>query len=158
MTETGLFTIFDALTNAGVECVIIGGQAVNHHGFQRATEDLDLVFSRTTDSELAVFEVLKSFDAVWLSDEVDPETRLEIARPVSLPWVRSTHLMLVETNVGYVDLFDFIPGVPEVAISQLFAESVVNEGRRFASLEMLVQMKRASGRPQDLADIEALGF
>ena len=36
-------TIVKALNDAGVEYIIVGGVAVNAHGFVRMTRDLDLV-------------------------------------------------------------------------------------------------------------------
>jgi len=38
-----------------VPYVIIGGHAVTYHGYVRATEDTDIVFRRTLESESAYF-------------------------------------------------------------------------------------------------------
>ncbi len=37
-------TVFQFLARAGVPFVIIGGHAVNFHGYVRATEDADVIF------------------------------------------------------------------------------------------------------------------
>jgi hypothetical protein len=38
------FELLDVLRRHGVQFVIIGGHAVNFHGYGRATEDTDIVF------------------------------------------------------------------------------------------------------------------
>jgi hypothetical protein len=58
--------------------------------------------------------------------------------------------------VGYVDLFDFVPGVPEAVIEEFVADAQIHNGRLFASLEWLKRMKQASNRPQDRIDLEHL--
>ena len=49
-----LLTVFQLLARAGVPFVIIGGHAVNFHGYVRATEDADLVFQRSSAAEAAL--------------------------------------------------------------------------------------------------------
>jgi hypothetical protein len=41
--------IFHTLAAAGIPFVIIGGHAVNFHGYIRTTEDADIVFRRTPE-------------------------------------------------------------------------------------------------------------
>ncbi|HBE67965.1 MAG TPA: hypothetical protein DDW52_07430 [Planctomycetaceae bacterium] len=82
------FDLVDALLDAGVPLVIIGGHAVNAHGFLRATEDIDIVFDRTSASESAMCDVLVKFGAFWIGDKVDPKTGLEFTHPVTLEYVR----------------------------------------------------------------------
>jgi len=40
---------------------------------------------------------------------------LERTIPVDLSYVRSKHLMMLGTDLGYLDIFDSIPGVDEPA-------------------------------------------
>ena len=154
MTESGLFTIGDGLIQSGLRCVIIGGHAVNHHGFNRSTEDLNPIFQRDDQSDRCLFETLTRYNAAWLSDEIDPQTRLEIARPVTLPWIAATRLMMLQTDVGFVDLFDFVPGLPETPVANLLDDMQLDNGRPSVSLPWRIQMKRASDRPRDRMDIE----
>lgn len=156
MSQVDPLEIVDALWKAGVEVVIIGGHAVNFHGYLRATEDVDLVFRRQPGDDDKLFEVLTEFGAYWIGDEIDPGTGLEIAIPVSLDYIRGHRLMMLGTDAGYVDLFDFIPGLPEAALDALFSTAIVTGQRRFASLEWLKEMKRAADRPQDQIDLRNL--
>ena len=41
------FRLFDALNRHAVPFVVIGGHAVNVHGYARATEDTDLLWVRS---------------------------------------------------------------------------------------------------------------
>ena len=63
-----------SLTRTGVTFVIIGGHAVNFHGYVRTTEDTNIVFLQTKPSEAALLEALQSMRACWISDERDPQT------------------------------------------------------------------------------------
>lgn len=54
MSESDPFSLVDLLVDAGVSVVVIGGHAVNYYGYLRATEDLDVLFERTEESERAL--------------------------------------------------------------------------------------------------------
>lgn len=102
-------TFFQLLARAGVPFVIIGGHAVNFHGHVRATEDADLIFERSGASEAALLEALQSIHACWISDERDPATGHERLVPVSASYVRGEHLMMLTTDLGFLDLYDYYP-------------------------------------------------
>ena len=146
----------DVLREHGVPMVIIGGHAVIVHGHVRATQDIDVVFMRSPDVELALTTALKQLEAYWIGDEIDSSTGLEKTYPVDLDYVRTRRLMMLGTNAGFLDLFDYVPGLPDASVNQLIDDAIWVMGRRFASLAWLRQMKVASARPQDLIDLENL--
>jgi hypothetical protein len=160
MTEASmrdpLLAIVDRLHQRGVPVVIIGGHAVNFHGYIRATEDLDLVFRRDEQTEKVVFNTLAEFGAYWIGDEVDPSTGLEKTFPITLEYVRQHHLLMLGTVAGYLDLFDFLPGLGDASIDDFFQAAQVSQGRPFASLEWLKRLKMTSNRPQDRIDLQNL--
>ncbi len=156
MSHAEVLDIADTLIEAGVPVVIIGGHAVNFHGYLRATEDVDLVFRRLQGVEEILLQVLTDWQAFWISDVIDPVTGIETTIPVSLDYIRGNHLLMLGTQMGYVDLFDFIPGMPSENLDELFSTAVSIGQRRFASLEWLKRMKRAAGRPQDEIDLRHL--
>jgi hypothetical protein len=45
------FRLFDVLSRHGVPFVVVGGHAVNFHGFIRATEDTDVLWIRSPAAE-----------------------------------------------------------------------------------------------------------
>jgi hypothetical protein len=151
------FILLSILRRRGVPHVIIGGHAVNFHGYLRSTEDLDIVWLRSPESEKALAALLAEVNATYLGKEIDPATGLERAHPVNLPFVQANHLMMLWTDVeGFLDLFDHIPGHPNANVEDLFATSIEHGGNRFASLEWLRKMKKSAGRPKDLLDLRNL--
>jgi len=148
--------IFDTLKGHGVPFVIVGGHAVNYHGHIRLTEDTDVVWRRTPESEATLFAALRQLDAKYLGNKIDPATGIEREYPVTLPYIQATHLMMLWTANGFLDLFDYNPASPAESVDAIF-ETSVSDGRfQFASLEWLVRMKKASARSKDLDDLANL--
>lgn len=148
--------VFQLLARAGVRFVIIGGHAVVFHGYVRTTEDADVIFERSPASEAALLEALESIHACWISDECDPATGQERLVPVSLPYVRSKHLMMLTTDLGFLDLYDYIPGFPATPVADVFSDSIKLDDLPFVSLHWLRKLKQAAGRHKDLDDLEHL--
>ncbi|MDB5357070.1 MAG: hypothetical protein JWN24_3523 [Phycisphaerales bacterium] len=150
------FEILEVLRRHGVPFVIVGGHAVNHYGYRRATEDADVVWLRSADAEQSLLTALTELDAQYIGKEIDPKTRIERTYPVTESFIRSSHLMMLWTKHGFLDLFDYIPGFPTEDVQQLRKSSAEAEGYRYASLEWLRKMKKAAGRTKDLLDLENL--
>lgn len=148
--------IFEVLARHGVPFVVVGGHAVYVHGHQRQTEDVDVVWRRCPESEAALAAALAELDARYIGNEIDPATGIERTHEVSLAFIRSRHLMMLWTKLGFLDLFDYIPGHPGADVDDLFATSIQSPPYRFASLEWLRKMKLASGRPKDVEDLKNL--
>ena len=53
-------TIFAALQTTGVRYVVVGGVAVNLHGYQRFTKDVDLVIELVADRALKALQALEA--------------------------------------------------------------------------------------------------
>lgn len=148
--------IFSVLKAHRVPFVVIGGHAVNYHGVLRTTEDCDVVFRRGPGTERRLLAALEEIHAAWISNEKDPRTGIERLVPVTLSYVRSCHAMLLCTDLGYLDVFDYVPGIPSAAAADLFDDAKLADGVRYVSLPWLRRLKQASGRPKDLLDLEAL--
>jgi hypothetical protein len=148
--------ILHVLQRHGIPFIIIGGHAVNFHGYQRITEDTDIVWLRSDESEKALMQALSEIDARYIGKEIDPGTGIEKTYPVTLSFIQSSHLMMLCTSLGFLDLFDYIPGAPDEDVAKLMKSSIESEGLRFASLDWLRQMKRTTGRPKDKLDLENL--
>ena len=93
-------------------------------------------------------------NARWISIEIDPETGMERTFPVSLAYIRASRLMMLVTDYGFLDIFDFIPGCPDESIELLFNATPESRGWRFASMDWLRKMKQASGRAKDQIHLE----
>lgn len=140
------------LAEAGVDFVVIGGIAVVAHGHIRTTRDLDITYATEQANLDALGHVL-----------VDLDARLRGVTEV-VPFIpdgrtlRVAELLTLETSQGALDLLAAPPGAPPYAELKQRAETIDVDGRMvaIASLDDLVAMKRAVGRPRDLEDIDAL--
>lgn len=66
------FQLFDVLTRHGVPFVVMGGHAVNFHGFVRATEDTDVLWIRSPAAEENLLRALDELAAEYIGNEIDP--------------------------------------------------------------------------------------
>jgi hypothetical protein len=149
--------IFEPLLRRGVPFVVIGGVAVGFYGRLRATEDTDIIFLRDESSEENLFLALMDLDAAFISDEIDPSTNLERLIPVSKAYVRNSRLMMLCTRLGYLDIFDYVPGIEEQDVRDLINSAVKSAaGVPHVSLEWLLKIKKSAGRAKDLEDAEIL--
>lgn len=156
MTSGDPFALLDVLYSHSVPCLIIGGHAVAYHGHMRATEDVDVLFKRSPESETNLLSALQELNALWLGNEIDPSTGIEMSHPVSAAYVRQSHLMMLQTDLGFLDIFDYIPGFPAEPLDALFSSAEQRGEYRYVSLHWLRKMKSASDRRQDRLDLEQL--
>jgi hypothetical protein len=150
------FEFYSLLLKHDVPFVIIGGHAVQFHGYLRSTEDVDVLWVRTPESEARLLAALEEAKACWISDERDPATGMERLIPVSASYVSTTHLMMLVTDYGFVDLFDYVPGFPDANVREVYEQSVPSGQLRYVSLDWLKKMKQAAGRSKDQMDLENL--
>lgn len=148
--------ILEVLSRYGVPFVVVGGHAVNVHGYIRATEDTDVLWIRSPEAEAALLQALGEVHAEYIGAEIDPVTKIERTHPVTAAFVRSERLMMLCTTAGFLDLFDYVPGLPDVSVEAIRASAVQVDGVRYASLGWLRKLKQAAGRPKDLIDLENL--
>jgi hypothetical protein len=148
--------LLEVLGRHHIPYVVIGGHAVNFHGFVRVTEDTDLVWIRSTETEESLFQALIEIEAKYIGDEIDPATGIERTHPITLPFIQASPLMMLWTKFGFLDLFDYIPGLPKEDVQQLLESSIAAGGIRYVSLPWLRQMKVAAGRTKDRLDLENL--
>jgi hypothetical protein len=146
--------IFAALERRAVDYVAIGGVAANAHGSRRVTLDVDIV---PEPSEANYRRLAAALDDLGAPEAaVDSEFR-------SLDPRDSFDLALAEalklaTAAGDLDIVNGAPGAPPYKDLRARAIEVEVRGVRIptASLDDLIAMKRASGRPQDIRDIASL--
>ena len=138
------------LSQHRVPFVVIGGHAVNVHGVLRATEDTDVVWLRSRESEGNLLRALVEIDAHSIGNEIDPATGIEKIYPVTESFVRAGGLMMLCTNAGFLDLFDSIPGFPHEPARTVWESAFEIDRLRVASLDGIRNMKHASGLQKDL--------
>jgi hypothetical protein len=154
-TPTDFSALLSCLLSARVECVLVGGLAGNVHGSARATYDIDLVYRRSPENMQRIVSAL---------GPLKPYLR---GAPPGLPFVldigtlrRGLNFTLTTTS-GDIDLLGEVTGAGTYDDVVHASEEVALFGFtcRCATLEALIRMKRAAGRPKDLeaiAELEAL--
>jgi hypothetical protein len=143
------------LQSQGVRFIVIGGWAAIIHGSARTTSDVDLVYARDTDNVHRLVEAL----AAW-----QPYLR---GAPPGLPFrfdadtVAAGLNFTLTTSHGDLDLLGEATGGGRYENLLPFTQEVTALGVtcRVVTLERLIQLKRAAGRPRDLdaiAELQAL--
>lgn len=136
--------LFAALNAAEARYLLVGGYAVAFHAQPRFTKDLDVWTDPDPANAARVFEALRHFGAplheLTASDLARPETIFQIGVPPN-----RIDIVTAIDGVGFPEAW------PEHVETTYGDQIVPVIGRR-----QLVQNKRASGRPQDLLDLEIL--
>jgi hypothetical protein len=149
--------VFSALEATGVRYVVVGGVAVNLHGYQRFTKDIDLVIELIPERALRALEALRAIGyqpniPLKLTDFADPVIREG--------WIRDKGMtvfqMYSDQSRMTVDIFVQYPLDFDELWSQSLQIDLPGAAPRIASIDHLIRMKREIGRPQDLLDIAKL--
>ena len=136
--------LLECLNSAGARYLVLGGYAVNFHGYHRNTKDFD----------------------VWIAIDPDNAGRVSIAlQQFGFPTSSVPPSRFLERGVIHVFgreplRVDILTDPSGVQFENCFARRVETtlDGVRiaFISLDDLRTNKRASGRPKDLADVDEL--
>ncbi|MCR4298284.1 MAG: hypothetical protein NUV75_05965 [Gallionella sp.] len=150
--------LLQSLSEGQVQYVLVGGMAVQLHGFMRSTFNIDLVLAMNDENLVRFIDVAKRFGLIP-SIPVSIES-LRNASQIE-QWYREKGMLafaLREPQVGGGVVNILVR--PEVPFEQLMESAV--EGKLFeqqvwiASIEDLLTMKRVANRPKDQLDIAAL--
>lgn len=134
----------ECLNRAGVEYLLVGGFAVNHFGYHRFTEDIDLWIAASDDN----FERLLNTVRLFFGED--------------LPGLDMNFLKNNETlYLGRVPTkIEVIQKASGVKFSEAYPNRIETEIEgtpvKMISLADLRANKKASGRYKDLADLENL--
>jgi hypothetical protein len=151
--------IFTVLNAAGVRYLIAGGIAVNIHGYQRMTADLDLVIQLDTPNLLKAIHALSSLGykptipakAEQFADAATRQLWIE-TKNMKVFGMISTQYPETTVDIFVNEPFDFSSEYE----SALRAELTPDVNIRIVTIPTLIKMKQEAGRPRDLDDIEHL--
>lgn len=149
--------IFESLNSSSVRYVVVGGIAVNLHGHQRFTKDVDVVIELAPDHSIKALEALRS---IGFEPRVPVNLKDFGNEAVRESWVRDKGMVVLQmyndkTRMT-VDVFVQYPMDFEALWSSAGEAELSRASIRFASLNHLIEMKEAVSRPQDIADVAAL--
>lgn len=147
-----LVALLHRLAGAGVDFVVVGGVAVAVQGYGRATKDLDITYATNPANLERLGQVLLDLDA-----------RLRGVGE-AVPFIpdagtlRRIAILTLDTTEGPLDLLVRPDGAAPYDELRERADVIDLDGVmiRVVDIDDLLSMKRAAGRPQDLADIDAL--
>ncbi len=125
-----------------VSFVVIGATAFPVHGYARATLDIDLFIQPDPQNAKRVWTALKEFGYDMTDVQVEDLLKKKL---------------LIRQYAVETDIHPFVKGV---TFEQVWKNKVKAKFGAtfvwFASLDALIQMKRAAGRPKDIEDLKYL--
>jgi hypothetical protein len=135
--------LFACLTARNARALVVGGYAVAYHAKPRFTKDIDIFVDPSTDNVERVLQALTDFgfgDLGVVAADFTPGRVVQLGVPPNR-----------------ADLLTAIDGVSfEEAWAGRAAGHLGPQPVFYIGREDLIRNKRASGRPQDLADVDAL--
>lgn len=153
-------TVFDpreilrVLGERGIEFVVVGGVAVQTHGYLRPTQDLDVIPRPSLINLSRLGEALAELGArTWRGRRTVDVTDPQLLKRAALVPLMTDHgrldLLNLQLTTGAPNSYDELR---EAAVEVELGGYTV----AVAGLDDLIRMKRAAGREQDLADIGAI--
>ena len=139
--------LLSAFQSHGVKYLVVGGFAVIYHSQPRFTKDMDLFMQAEPENAKATYAALAEFGAplkgITWEDFTDRNSFFRFGRDPK----------------GF-DILPSIPGVDFDSAWERRVETVIDTASglkaNFISAEDLIASKLASGRPQDIADADAI--
>jgi predicted nucleotidyltransferase len=147
-----LAELFRVLAEHSVDYLIIGGVAAQVHGRRRTTKDLDVIPAPEPGNFERLAVALKALDAHPL--ELGPDFPIPSAEQLrTAPIVPP-----LNTRHGELHILNKVPGARAYAGMHTRALEIDLDGTNvcIVSVDDLIRMKQATGRPNDIEDIEAL--
>jgi len=159
MKKESVEKIIRGLNDAGVRYLLVGGLAVNAHGYFRATADVDLILEFSAPNLLRALGVLKGLG--YTPRIPEPMERFADAQ-LRETWARERNMKVFSLYSDLhreteVDLFirDPLGFAAAYARAELF-EVAPDLNATVCSLADLLDLKRQASRDKDLLDIKKL--
>ncbi len=151
--------IVSALNDARVEYLIVGGLAVVAHGYERLTQDVDLVIGLEPDNIIRGLHALIGI-GYQLSIPVTPEEFAD--RDTRETWREEKGMIVLKLWSDLhrrtpIDVFIYEPFDFQAELKDATWERIMGDTKApVVRYETLLEMKRLAGRLRDLADIADL--
>jgi Nucleotidyltransferase of unknown function (DUF6036) len=142
--QKDLREFIELLNSTKTRYVLVGGHAVAYHGFPRFTGDIDFFIDTSPPNVSALAKVLADFGFPALANEITPSLSPGVFFQIGR-FPNRIDLLTAIDGVTFDDAWNtrhsaIIDGLPVPMLSK----------------KLLIQNKRASGRPKDLEDVRQL--
>ena len=138
-----------------MEFILAGGVAAAAHGSSRATQDVDVIYRRTSENLRRI------------ADSLAPLKPYLRGAPPGLPFRLDVETLsrglnfTLTTSLGWIDLLGEITGggTYDALVKRTFQADIFGVRCKVLDLEALIETKRAAGRPKDfeaLAELESI--
>ena len=150
--------LFSALARHKVDYLLIGGLAVSLHGVERATMDVDITVAMNPENLTSLIEAAKELKlSPVLPVPLDSLRDLELLRQ----WHAQRHLEAFALRSAdlagvTVDVLLFPPVEFTGMASRANVFTVADIDIHVVSIDDMIALKQAVGRPIDITDIEHL--
>ena len=150
--------VLQALNRQEVRYLVAGGVAVVLHGYLRTTADLDLIVQLEREN---IRRALRALDSLGYQPRAPVSADDFAERSIRETWIREKNLQVFSfwsnENPGLeVDLFVREPFDFDAVFASTEETRLETTEVRVVPRKLLMEMKRRTGRPRDLEDVEAL--
>lgn len=151
-------TLFAALNKAGAKYMVAGGLAVNLHGVERSTLDIDIMIDLSTGN---IKKAIRAFHSLGLLPKAPVKFEEFASSRLRKRWIAEKHMKVFTLWNPEIQwqLIDIFVRNPVNFLAAYKRRSIVQVGRMavpVVSIRDLVKMKRLAGREKDLYDISRL--
>jgi len=159
MKLTSFEKIAGALNQAKVRYLVVGGLAVNAHGYARFTNDIDLVIRLEKKDIFAAFKALKKLGynpltPITVEEFADSKARKSLSKTKNMMVLQmwSDRHPQTPVDIFMTEPFDFDSEYRMALIQTISSGLRV----RFVSLKTLIKLKTRANRAEDKVDIKYL--
>lgn len=141
--DEAIVAFWKKLNDNKVRYIMIGGFAVNLHGFNRTTADIDIWIENTTENRLALGKVLSQYnynDIDWTTiDFIAGWTNFYIGNSISIDII---------TAMKGLEQYTFDECLEMASVAEILDVKVP-----FLHLNQLIENKKITNRPKDKIDV-----
>lgn len=159
MTTNPFRQIFQAFADAGIRYLIVGGVAVNLHGYRRFTGDIDILLALSEENLEKTTKLMRKMGYV---ERLPVELKSLANKEQAKKWLEEKGMTAYTfQSQDELHLNIDILAAASLSFEEFNSRKVtvdLEDGLRVPviSLDDLFAMKREASRPEDLIDIEKL--
>ena len=150
--------IFRKFQEVDLRYAVIGGIAVNLHGYNRLTGDLDIIISLSSEN---LSKFIRSAKQLGLAPRLPVKIEDFAIESVRLSWIKEKNLKVFtvynpDSPLEHVDVKIDDPGRIEQFIDRAISLEAGDMRIVVVSVDDLIVLKKEAGRDRDMVDVRAL--